>query len=113
MEYPKYLSKSVIEHVEKNWPDKDNPEKRNWYICQSCHHTTATKHAVPGVTPFMHGCEKCDGTAYSSFYKPPYPEAVTIEPTQEWYRPDDDEFNAMPVEYRDHYFQGGLKTRKV
>lgn len=110
MEYPSYISAET-----KAWLDGHNfkEPKRNWYICDTCHHTTATVENVPGVTPMFHDCEKCTRRATSSMYRLPYPEAEMIEPTEEWYRPDDAEFNSMKQEWKHHYRQGGLKTRKI
>jgi ribosomal protein L37AE/L43A len=112
--YPSYLSASVIAYIEKPWElAKSNPEGRNWYGCESCHHTTVTRHADQGVTPMFHTCEKCGKRATSSMYVPPFPEAMLMEPTEEWYRPDDAEFNAMPQGYRYHYINGGLRSRRI
>jgi ribosomal protein L37AE/L43A len=112
--YPSYLSSDVIAFIEKpSTHAKSNPEGRNWYICENCFHTTVTRHADEGVTPMFHTCEKCGKWATSSMYRPPFPEARLMEPTEEWYRPDDAEFNAMPQAYRSHYAMGGLRTRRI
>ena len=63
----------------------DLSNRVNCYTCQSCGHITKTKDVDAGVIPFMFLCEKCNSTAYSSFFKDIAPDQ---QPTIEWYRPD-------------------------
>jgi len=83
----------------------------NVYICQSCGKKTITIDSEEGVTPFMIGCEICDGDMYSSFYKVDQ----SLIPTHEWYKPTD--FNQYPLNHRQamkqHVADGGLDIRLI
>lgn len=83
----------------------------NCYQCR-CGHTTKTRDADSGVTPFLFECEKCGGDGVSTFYKDTVPKQ---EPTFEWYRPDLEECfkNAKNEGYLEHVFLGGLIVRKL
>ena len=84
----------------------------NCYTCQSCGHITKTKDIHSGVTPFMFKCEKCEKTAYSSFYEDIAPDQ---KPTFEWYRPDLKQVIKMrnKPNLLDHILRGGLDYREI
>ncbi len=84
----------------------------NVYVCQECRGLTVTIDRDEGVTPFMIGCHagvgKCDGTAYSSFYKPRMPHG---KPEWEWYKASPRE--ARSLGEAEHIEKGGLMLRKI
>ena len=82
----------------------------NCYICK-CGHITKTKNVDSGVTPFMFSCEKCGGTATSTFFKDIAPEQ---QPTFEWYRPTLKQVLKMRKDegMLEHVLLGGLEFRK-
>ena len=88
----------------------DLTNRVNCYRC-GCGHITKTKDVDAGVTPFMHRCEKCGATAYSTFYKDIAPDQ---QPTQEWYRPTLKQVLKMRKNPRElhHILMGGLDVRK-
>lgn len=90
----------------------DVSNRVNCYTCQSCGHITKTKDIDPGVIPFMFSCEKCKGTAYSSFFEDIAPNQ---QPTFEWYRPTLKQVIKMRKKegMLDHIFNGGLDYRKL
>ena len=94
----------------KFYTEIDLTNRVNCYSCK-CGHITKTKDIDAGVTPFMFSCEKCGGTATSSFFKDIAPEQ---KPTFEWYRPTLKQVMKMRKnEYSlDHVLQGGLEFRK-
>ena len=88
----------------------DLTNRVNCYSC-TCGHITKTKDIDAGVTPFMFTCEKCHGTATSSFFNDIAPDQ---SPTFEWYRPTLKQVLKMrkiPV-MLDHVLSGGLDHRK-
>lgn len=89
----------------------DLTNRVNCYVCE-CGHITKTKDIDPGVTPFMNSCEKCNGTARSTFYNDIAPDQ---EATYEWYRPTLKQVLKMRnnPSMLDHIFNGGLDYRKV
>lgn len=83
----------------------------NCYVCGVCGHITKTIDVDPGVTPFMHNCEKCGQIAHSTFYTDIAPEQ---EYTEEWYRLSLDEVLQMQNEgLIEHILRGGLNVRRV
>lgn len=91
----------------------DLSNRVNCYTCQSCGHITKTRDIDAGVTPFMFLCEKCNKTAYSSFFEDIAPNQ---EPTIEWYRPDLKQIMKMRKKDNgilEHIFNGGLDYRKI
>lgn len=90
----------------------DVTNRVNCYTCHKCGHITKTKDIDPGVIPFMFSCEKCGGTAYSSFFKDI---ASDKQPTIEWYRPTLKQVLKMMKKESmlDHIFSGGLDYRKI
>lgn len=88
----------------------DLTNRVNCYVCQSCGRITKTKDIAAGVTPFFHDCEYCGEVAYSSFYEDLIP---IKEPTQEWYRPDFEEFRQLDEAMKEHVLKGGLLNRKI
>jgi len=95
---------------------KDN-EPKNWieenlYICTACRGGTVTIQRVPGTTPFMIDCTKCDNNvACSTFGKVPH-ELVLQEyglPTHEWVKPSRSEMRNSEPYMKEHYRLGGLK----
>ena len=89
----------------------DLTNRVNCYKCV-CGHITKTKDIGPGVTPFMHRCEKCGKMANSSFYVDIAPQQ---KPTEEWYRPSLKEVMKLrsDIFLLDHIFNGGLNVRKI
>ena len=89
----------------------DLTNRVNCYKCV-CGHITKTKDIDPGVTPFMHRCEKCGKMANSSFYVDIAPQQ---KPTEEWYRPSLKEVMKLrsDIFLLDHIFNGGLNVRKI
>jgi hypothetical protein len=89
----------------------DLTNRVNCYIC-SCGHITKTKDVDPGVTPFIHSCEKCGGKATSTFYNDILP---ARKPTQEWYRPTLKQVLKMRNRpgMLEHVLSGGLEVRNV
>ncbi len=103
----------LLEDVKtKDFYKIDLTNRVNCYTCQTCGHITKTKDVDAGVTPFMHTCESCGKTAYSSFYKDIAPH---LQPTQEWYRPTLERVLKMRKNsgMLDHILQGGLDVRKI
>ncbi len=90
----------------------DLTNRVNCYTCQNCGYITKTKDIDPGVIPFMFSCEKCNGTAYSSFFKDIAPNQ---NPTFEWYRPTLKQVLKMrnKESMLDHILNGGLDYRKI
>lgn len=90
------------------------PNRVNCYTCGSCKHITKTIDVDHGVIPFMHSCEKCNGTATSSFFRDIAP---LLKPTQEWYRPSFKQvWNLYKKQQHDmveHIMKGGLDVRKI
>lgn len=103
--------KQLLEDVENNEFYKvDLTNRVNCYVC-SCGHITKTKDVDPGVTPFLHDCEKCGQMAKSTFYRDIAPQQ---QPTQEWYRPTLEE--VLEIKHDglvDHILNGGLHLRKI
>lgn len=87
----------------------DLTNRLNVYVCDSCRHATVTKDVDAGVTPFMHNCEKCGGTAISRMYRVD----PNLKHTQEWYRPTLEELLKMSPGMIDHILQGGLAFRNL
>lgn len=85
----------------------------NGYGCRNahCRHVMVTVDVDDGVTPFMVGCPKCGGQAYSFFYPtkgcPPAEDA-----THEWYAPDAEERKELTKAELEHADQGGLFLRR-
>jgi len=103
----------LLKEVEENeYYNIDLNSRVNCYTCSSCGHITKTKDIDPGVTPFMHKCEKCSGMSRSSFYNDIAPEK---NPTQEWYRPTLKQCLKLRKneDLLDHILQGGLISRKI
>jgi hypothetical protein len=91
--------------------DPVDPNRINCYRCQVCQAITKTIDIDRGVIPFMHRCEFCGGTAYSSFFDDIAP---AIKPTQEWYRPTLKQVLKMKNEgLIEHILMGGLDVRKI
>ena len=90
----------------------DLTNRVNCYTCQKCAGITKTKDVDAGVTPFMHSCSYCGGTAYSSFYKDIAPH---ISPVQEWYRPTLKQCLKMRGDsgLLEHVLNGGLDVRAI
>jgi len=84
----------------------------NCYVCTKCDHITKTKDIDAGVTPFKFTCEKCHGTATSSFFNDIAPNQL---PTFEWYRPTLKQVLKMRKTpgMIDHILGGGLNYRKI
>jgi len=89
----------------------DMTNRVNCYVCE-CGHITKTKDVDPGVTPYMHTCEKCGKMARSSFYQDIVPDK---EATQEWYRPTLKQTLKLRKnpDMLHHILQGGLDVRKI
>lgn len=88
------------------------PNRVNCYKCP-CGHITKTIDVDKGVTPFMHKCESCGGTATSTFYNDIVPHQ---EPTEEWFRPTLEAVWKMRKKddgMLDHILNGGLDLRKI
>jgi hypothetical protein len=83
----------------------------NCYVCD-CKHITKTRDIDAGVTPFLISCERCGGTARSTFYTDIAPEQ---QPTQEWYRPSLEQL--LKIQENEamllHILKGGLDIRKI
>lgn len=88
----------------------DLSNRVNCYVCK-CGHVTKTKDVDSGVTPFMFSCEKCGGTATSTFFKDIAPDQ---QPTFEWYRPTLKKVLKMRKNEAmlEHILLGGLESRK-
>ena len=88
---------------------KNQYQRTNIYICDKCRHAMVTIDVDEGVTPMFTTCEVegCGGTAASTMYR-----AVTmLKPSQEWYRPTDDEVAKMHPATIAHVKNGGLILR--
>ena len=84
--------------------------RRNVYACAKCKHKFATIDLVKGVTPFTVTCPNCqESPAQSSFYGVPQ----DLLATQEWYKPDADEYATLDPDTKDHVDRGGLLIRPV
>lgn len=88
----------------------------NGYRCQKCHRILIVTHRDAGVTPMSLSCQKtpgCFGASYSMGYPAAPVPAEFGAPTHEWYRPEQDEFDALDVPQQDHVRRGGLILREV
>lgn len=83
--------------------------KINGYHCEACGHTTVTINRDSGTTSFMIACELCGKPASSQFYRVDQ----TLTPTQEWYRPHDDEAAEAGPMMAQHARLGGLFLRPI
>lgn len=84
-----------------------NMGRKNAYECEACASYIVTIDRHPGVTPFMIKCERCGQMAKSKFYRV----QEWLEPTHEWYRPDD--LEGIDPAYFDHLGRGGLVLRPI
>ena len=86
--------------------------KKNIYTCKACRHRTVTVDLDDGVTPFMIECTKCEGPAHSSGYN--FPSWMGLDPTHEWYMPDEAEQATLdPETLEGHVKRGGLLLREI
>lgn len=103
---------SMLKRVAGRQMFGENGNGVNCYVCDGCGHITKTVDVDPGVTPFMHICEKCGGWARSTMYRDIAPDQ---KPTQEWYRPTLEQC----LKFRkhesmlQHVLDGGLDIRKL
>lgn len=87
-------------------------ERINVYTCAEGHKTVTVERGE-GVTPMLLRCRVspgCSHMARSAFYVVADPKPT---PTHEWYRPSDEEVDAMPAAHRDHYRRGGFAIREL
>lgn len=96
-----------------------NEGRKNAYVCDGeggtmglprkagCGAYIVTIDRAPGVTPFGIECGSCGQFAHSKMYRVK-PE---LEPTHEWYRPDD--LQGIDPRYYDHLSRGGLILRAI
>ena len=88
-------------------------DAKNGYRCEKCGGTIYTiDRANNGVTPMFLVCratEGCDGRSVSLGYNVD----VYVEPTFEWYRPNDWELTGLDSEMFDHVRRGGLMIRAI
>ncbi len=66
-EVKKRYNKLMNDVKTKDFYKVDLTNRVNCYVCD-CGHITKTKDIDSGVTPFTFTCEKCKGTAKSTFY---------------------------------------------
>lgn len=100
--------------VNRNAPGKEGAI--NGYACPECKKVTVVMHRDAGVTPMMLACrmtENCTGRAYSLGYPPNPPDRVVKAVRYIWCRPDQEEFNKMSREMKDHIKRGGLELRPI
>jgi hypothetical protein len=110
---PIVLDARVVEHLEKLAAQMGD-RKVNGYYCDTCKGTLLVEHVDEGVTPMFLGCRAtsgCRGMSRSLGYPPPPVPADLGEPTHEWYRPLQDEFDGLAGAMRDHVLEGGLMLR--
>jgi hypothetical protein len=90
----------------------DLTNRVNCYRCIDCQHITKTIDIDAGVTPMFFSCEKCNGTAKSSFYKDIAP---AQKPSFEFYRPLISEFVKLRKNdaLLSHVEKGGLLCRAI
>lgn len=81
----------------------------NAYVC-AAGHTTWTRNANEGVTPFIIDCPNCEQLARSQFYRVPQQGQPV---THEWYRPTKRWTRRLPADEREHIELGGLLLRPV
>lgn len=81
----------------------------NAYMCPAGH-TTWTRNADEGTTPFIIGCPDCDQRARSQFYRVPQ-QGQPI--SHEWYRPTKRRTRRLSPDERQHVELGGLLLRSV
>lgn len=84
------------------------------YKCNHCKHVTKIVYREPGVTPFMHRCEKCEEQAESTFGQDIVPDQ---EPTLTWFRPKQETVIEMWKKGMEslvqHILNGGLITQTI
>jgi hypothetical protein len=88
----------------------------NGYHCPSCGRTLIVTHLDEGVTPVFLACRKtagCTGQSHSLGYPPSPVPAYLGEPTHEWYRPGQEQFDSLDPAMREHVERGGLMLREV
>jgi hypothetical protein len=86
--------------------------RKNIYQCQECLGIIATIDRDAGTTPFAIGCQArngCKGTMQSAFYRV----FEAIQPTFEWYKPDEVEIEKLSAGSRHHVDMGGLLLRRI
>ncbi len=86
--------------------------RKNIYQCQECLGIIATVDRDAGTTPFMIGCQVrsgCRGRMQSAFYRV----FDAIQPTFEWYKPDEVEIEKLDAGTRHHVDMGGLLLRRI
>jgi hypothetical protein len=85
----------------------------NAYKCAKCNEIIVTRHADPGVTPFMLACratEGCGGVMESVFYR--IPAGMARYADWEWYKPAGKELAKLSRDERDHVRKGGVLIRR-
>lgn len=92
----------------------------NAYTCPECEGTTVTIHVHAGTTPMLLACRadgtethECEGMAHSAGYPPNPPPHIVEAVAWEWYRPDDDEWSALPDHAREYCDNAGLLLRRL
>lgn len=84
-----------------------NTDRKNAYECEGCASYIVTIDRDPGVTPFIIKCEICGQDAQSKFYRV----QGYLEPTHEWYRPDN--LDGIDPKLFEHLGKGGLILRPI
>jgi hypothetical protein len=86
---------------------KHSHSNTNCYVCENpeCKKLTKTIDVHPGVTPFIHRCHYCGGTAQSTMYRDIAPDQY---PVGQWYRPSIEEVlkHKKNAAYLDHVLYG-------
>lgn len=95
--------------AEEQEPDAPFVGKKNVYTCDECGHQKVTVDLVHGTTPFMISCgaDGCGAMSKSSFYRVDQ----SLEPTHEWYRPED--VSGETEMTKEHVRKGGLLLRVI
>jgi hypothetical protein len=97
----------LAEEYNRDGDGYKNEGRKNAYECEDCGSYIITVDRHPGVTPYMTKCGACGGIARSKFYRV----QAWLEPTHEWYRPDN--LAEIPQGSHEHISRGGLILRAM
>ena len=87
----------------------------NVYRCPMCHWQAVTINRVEGVTPMFIRCESKTCASRNDLpgcFSAMYRVSQQLEPTHEWYRPEEEELLEKPWA-RAHVEAGGLMLRRI
>lgn len=115
MDEPMKLPPEIEQFLVDRAASHEGHHRMNAYRCPDCGRVLLTVDVNEGVTPMFLACRKtpgCRGMSVSSGYPDTPPPTSLGEPTHEWYRPSQQEFDAMEPAQQHHVLQGGLVLRE-